>query len=227
MNAITHSQHYVGEKGKQYFEFQNEGGLQRGRINARKFFPYVKKTDRVLDFGCADGALLSQLDCATRIGVEINPAARSAAIKNGIDAVENLSDVADKSCDLIVSNHALEHVPQPLDQLREMKKKLVTGGRLAICLPIDDWRAQKKFHGTDINNHLYTWTPKLLGNLLTEAGFCVENTKVYTHAWPRKYWMTLDQKLPIWFFDICCNYVSWRDKSRQVIGLAMVGNERD
>jgi len=37
-----------------------------------------------------------------------------------------------------------------------------------------------------LNHHLYTWTPLLFGNLLTDAGFAVESCRVYTHAWKRK-----------------------------------------
>ena len=174
MNELTHSDHYAGKKGVAYFKFQNEGGLQRGQINSRKFAQYINEDDRVLDFGCADGALLTQLNCKTRVGVEVNPVAREAAIKNGINAVEALALIENESVDVIISNHVLEHVHQPLEQLRSMKEKLVVGGRLVIFLPIDDWRSQSEFHGVDINNHLYTWSPKLLGNLLTEAGLEVD-----------------------------------------------------
>ena len=221
MNVLTHSDHYVGDKGVEYFKFQNEGGLQRGQINARKFAPFISPSDRVLDFGCADGALLTQLVCKTRLGVEINPVAREAAIKNGVNAVENLELVEDKSVDVIVSNHALEHVPQPLDQLRGMREKLAIGGKIVMCLPIDDWRSQREFKGVDINNHLYTWSPKLLGNLMTEAGYEVDFSRVYHHAWPRKRWMMLDKKLPVWGFDICCRYASWRDNMRQALCVAV------
>jgi len=36
-----------------------------------------------------------------------------------------------------------------------------------------------------VDHHLQTWTPKLLGNALYEAGYEVENIRVVTSAWHR------------------------------------------
>lgn len=84
------SDHYLGESGESYFSWKNQGGSQRGKISARKFAPYVRPTDRVLDFGCGNGSLLYHLECAERIGVEINPAARAVAVEAGLEMHEAL-----------------------------------------------------------------------------------------------------------------------------------------
>jgi hypothetical protein len=56
---------------------------------------------------------------------------------------------------------------------------------LVLCLPIDDWRAQRVYLPQDINHHLHTWTPQLLGNSLCEAGFTPErfSIRILTDAW--------------------------------------------
>ena len=158
----TASGHYQGERGEAYFAYQNQGGLQRGRINARKFAPHVSPTDAVLDFGCGNGSLLYHLDCHHRIGVEINPSARIEAEALGIEVYAELRHVEAHSIDLAISNHALEHVLCPLDILKQLRTKLVNGGRIVLCLPIDDWRTEPEANVQDMNHHLYTWTPLAL-----------------------------------------------------------------
>jgi hypothetical protein len=47
-------------------------------------------------------------------------------------------------------------------------------GKLILMLPLDDWRAasqQGRYRDGNQHNHLYAWTPQILGNLLVEAGF--------------------------------------------------------
>jgi SAM-dependent methyltransferase len=214
------SKHYLGEQGKAYFAYQSQGTLQRGRINARKFSRFVRSTDTVLDFGCGNGALLAHLECRRRIGVEVNPAARDVAQAAGLETHETLDTIPDRSVDLVISNHALEHVPCPLEALVGLFDKTMTGGRAVLCVPIDDWRTQKAFEPDDINHHLYTWTPHLLGNLLLEAGYEIEQTWVYNHAWPPSNWQQLDDLLPVWLFDLSCAFTAWRYKRRQIMALA-------
>jgi SAM-dependent methyltransferase len=214
------SEHYQGEPGREYFRFQNQGGSQRGHINARKFSAYVQPEHTTLDFGCGNGSLLSHLSCRRRIGVEINPAAREAAQALGIEVHATLAEIPDHCIDVAISNHALEHVRCPFDELRTLHDKLKPTGLLVLCLPIDDWRTQKHASSTDSNHHLYSWTPLLLGNLLAEAGYAVERAWVYTHAWPPSHWQELDARLPVWLFDLVCRYTAWHDKRRQVMAVA-------
>lgn len=214
------SAHYQGALGKEYFQYQNQGGLQRGRINARKFSAYIQSEHTVLDFGCGNGALLYQLNCHKRIGVEINPAAREAAQALGIEVHATLDEIPDHCADVVLSNHALEHVLCPLQVLRTAHDKLKPAGLLVLCVPIDDWRTQNYVDERDSNHHLYTWTPLLMGNLLAEAGYAVERVWVYTHAWPPSSWQTLDARLPVWLFDLVCRFTAWRYKRRQVMAVA-------
>lgn len=214
------SNHYDGEAGRRYFAYQNQGGLQRGRINARKFAPYTRPQDRVLDFGCASGGMLLHLACAARIGVEVNPIARAEAHRNGIEVYPALEAIPNASVDLIVSNHVLEHVPAPLEALGQLRERLRPGGRLVLVVPIDDWRNQRKVDLQDVNHHLYTWTPLLMGHLLTEAGYTIERVDVLTHAWPPLIWAALDRWLPESAFDAICACVAVLTKRRQILAVA-------
>jgi SAM-dependent methyltransferase len=79
---------------------------------------------------------------------------------------------------VVVSNHTLEHIAAPYDALCQLRPKLKPGGRLVLVLPIDDWRAQRRWDPKDINRHLYTWTPMNLGNLLDEAGYHPQEMRI-------------------------------------------------
>src|SRR5260370_4906836 len=111
------SSHYLGEKGKEYFAWQSGGGVFGARINAHKFRHHIRPEDTVLDFGCGGGFLLKHLNCARRIGVEINPVAREHAVSLGVAGYAEVSEVPDQVADVIVSDHALEHVPFPIGAL--------------------------------------------------------------------------------------------------------------
>jgi SAM-dependent methyltransferase len=162
-----------------YFAWQNQHIDVKTRIKVARFAPYVRPTDTVLDFGCAGGGLLAALPGARKIGVEINDVARQAAERDhGLEVYKTLDEVADATVDVIVSNHTLEHLAAPFEALRQLRPKLKPNGRLVLVLPIDDWRAQRRYDPSDINRHLYTWTPLNLGHLLNEAGYRPQEIRI-------------------------------------------------
>lgn len=168
---MSSSSHYLGESGEKYFQYQTTATYVEPTIIVSKVQSYIAENATVLDFGCGNGSALPALRCGRRIGIEVNPVARTAAVNNGIECYTNLNQVLDETVDVVFSHHALEHVLSPLDSLALINSKLKPGGLLALIVPIDDWRREKQYDPDDINHHLYTWTPKLLGNLLSEAKF--------------------------------------------------------
>jgi SAM-dependent methyltransferase len=222
--ATESSQHYVGQAGETYFSWQRKASNVGGILNARKFSPYIAAhmtaDSAVLDFGCGGGDLLKQLPCSRKIGVEINAAARLVACRNGVEVYESLEHVADLCADIIISNHAIEHLLFPLDTLRELRNKLRPFGLLVIVLPLDDWRSQRTYDPDDINHHLYAWTPQSLGNLLTEAGFTADAFKVsiLTDAWPPLLEL-LYKSLPVPVFRWCCWLTAVLRKRRQLVAI--------
>jgi SAM-dependent methyltransferase len=154
-------------------------------INAKKFRGFNFRDSVVLDFGAGTGNLLHNIDAKRKIAVEINQDAHELIIKRGIVAYSQLEEIPSGTIDFVISHHALEHVPFPIQALREIHRTLKPGGLLILVVPIDDWRNQKSYDSSDINHHLNTWTPLLLGNSLKEAGFSVDrhSIEVVTHAW--------------------------------------------
>ena len=114
----------------------------------------------------------------------------------------------------------------PIAVLTALRNKLRSSGVLVLCVPIDDWRTQQKYDRRDINHHLHTWTPQLLGNSLFEAGFMPEqfSIRILTHAWfpgtPSAY-----GKLPEPLFDVLCQMFSFVSKRRQLLAVARKRSE--
>jgi SAM-dependent methyltransferase len=198
------SNHYLGEKGKEYFSWQSGGGDFAARITAHTFRRFAKPGDTIIDFGCGGGFLLKELGGRDNIGVEINPVAREHAQSLGVRCYATTGEVPDAVADVIISNHALEHVPYPIGALGELRRKLRPSGSLILCVPIDNWRHQKHYDRADLNHHLHTWTPQLLGNTLSDAGYEVLEIRPRIFAWPKRWTVACYGRLPFWMFRQIC-----------------------
>lgn len=230
------SSHYIGQEGEKYLQVFD--GLEIGRLYQCKehFAKYCSDEKVVLDLGSADGFFLANLSAKRRIGVEANPAARVLSRDTEkrfgviIETVDSLEDVANGVADIAISNHCLEHILTPFAVLKELRSKLKPNALFVLVVPFDDWR--KKEHRTwrsgDVNNHLYTWSPLCLGNLLTEAGFKVDSCRVITGAWHPRFFGILRRLHPR-AFAITCFIYGLVTNMREILAIAHVpgksGNE--
>lgn len=203
------SSHYSGERGQQYTAERQHDSSQLGySLNLQYFLPHLRSSDRVLDFGCGNGGMLRLLGQHVRQaeGLEVNPASAKKARSLGLTVYEQLSELPDGApYTAVVSNHVLEHVRDVPSTLEIVRKHMAPGGRLLLKLPLDDWRApmQQRWSKSDVDHHLQTWTPRLIANVLYEAGFEVEDVKVVTSAWHPKLFPAAKlklEKLAFWAF---------------------------
>ncbi|MEN8858292.1 MAG: class I SAM-dependent methyltransferase [Flavobacteriaceae bacterium] len=170
----------------QYFnDFQKPIGILTGKTGGVFFGDYISKHESVLDFGCGGGFILQQIVCEKKFGVEVNEFSRAIALKNGVDCKSDLSEIKDNSVDVVISNHCLEHVICPGGIIKELFKKLKAGGKIIIIVPCESYK--NKYLEEDINNHLYTFSPMNLGNLLKNARFEKISVKTFFNKWPPKY----------------------------------------
>jgi SAM-dependent methyltransferase len=181
MSRDSASQHY----GIAYFDWQRSIGAFGGKANRFRYQPYIRPNDRVVDFGCGGGFLLRELRCGERRGVEVNPAARAEAERNGITCVASAAELPTDWADVVISHSALEHVEYPLGELRSLVRRLRPGGIMVFSVPHETLAAQ--YSATDINQHLHTWSPRALGNLFAQAGISVERVYSSRMMWPPKY----------------------------------------
>ena len=215
----TVASHYRGAEGQAYFAYQVRGAEAAARIALPRFAPHVRATDNVVDFGCGTGWLLACLEAGGKLGIEPNPAARHVAESLGVPTVATPAEVADEHADVVVSNHALEHSRSPYEELRELLRILRPGGTLVIGLPADDWRTQRRPDPANVDHHLYTWTPLLLSNLLSEAGFEVAEARVFTYLQPY-YNEWLFPRLPRAAFDAIARVFGTVMRYRQLLAVA-------
>lgn len=167
-----------------YYSWQKKAGEYAASQDLWKFSPFIKTSDSVLDFGCGGGYILERLHCKRKSGIEINNVAAKEAKQRGIAIFPLIKSIpANLRFDVIISHHALEHVENPAEILKQLRKYLKPKGISVHIVPIDDWRTQKKYTEKDINKHLYTWTPLLIGNLFTQCGYTVNKVEIIQHHW--------------------------------------------
>jgi SAM-dependent methyltransferase len=169
-----------------YFRSQSSAGVVGARLGRETFEEFVRHADTVIDFGCGGGYLLNELKPRRRIGIEINPHARAHARETGIDVYGSTDQLpADLVADAIISNHALEHVEEPLRELRKLAARLKVGGILVLVVPCD--APPLPFKENDPDFHLYSWNANNIGNLARCAGFSVREAAELRTRWPPKW----------------------------------------
>jgi SAM-dependent methyltransferase len=147
---------------------------QRGARRRFGHAPYAVsglEPGRVLDVGCGGGELLAHYAAIGWDAFGIDPAPRAVAAARRRGLVVHEGTLADRpwgtmKFDLIVFSHSLEHIPEPLDALREAAASLAPRGRLALALP--NWRCWQRhlfggrwFH-LDLPRHLQHFSPHAL-----------------------------------------------------------------
>lgn len=183
------SDHYLGGSGRAYQAARQTDPRDHGyAVDFEYFRPYLHATDVVLDFGCGNGGILRHIQpLVARIdGVEVNPAVRAIAEESGAAIYSHLDQVpSNNRYDVVFSNHVLEHVRDVCKILESIRTLLKPNGVLVLKLPFDDANSsyQREWTEHDIDHHLYTWTPRLLANLLQETGYKVQLCKLVTSAW--------------------------------------------
>lgn len=140
---------------------------------------------RVLDVGCATGALLAALRDRgwEPQGVEISEAqARYGSERHGLPIFAGSLEAAafpPSSFDLVHASHLIEHLNDPASFLRESFRVLRPGGLLVLTTPnIDGLQARllgSRWRSA-IYDHLYLFSRRSLLSLLEAARFVPEKT---------------------------------------------------
>ncbi|HEY8738177.1 MAG TPA: class I SAM-dependent methyltransferase [Candidatus Dormibacteraeota bacterium] len=166
--------------------FQDYAGLHDARI--RMFGRHLDLIasrggpGRLLDVGCANGDFLVQ---ARQRGWEVlgvDPsAARSEAIAAGVPLVGTTvgdAEVPVRTLDVITFWDVLEHVPDPVGDLRSARRLLKPGGLVAATVPdagnvIAKLSGRRWFGFRTTGEHLQFFSRQSLRQTMEEAGFRV------------------------------------------------------
>ena len=135
---------------------------------------------RLLDVGSGSGAFVAH---ARRLGwaaegLDPDPTAVETARRNGIPAtLGRLSDVEGRegAFDAVTLSHVIEHLHDPLADLRRIHRLLGPGGRLWIATPnllaLGHRLFERDWVALDPPRHLVLFTPASLDRLLRRCGF--------------------------------------------------------
>lgn len=130
----------------------------------------------VLDVGCGSGELLRLLRMAAgrAVGVDLSLTGLAIARDRGFAAcaLADLLPFRDRSLDVVVAQHLVEHLPDPSAWLAEWARVLRPGGRIVVITPNADFPDPSLFEDP---THVHLFTPATLRNEFERAGFSVED----------------------------------------------------
>jgi SAM-dependent methyltransferase len=154
-----------------------------------------------LDLGCGDGEHLAWLGCwADEVsGSDYNGLRLGRARRRAPDANLLLADVtnhaaADESVDLVFFNHVIEHVPDDLAALHEVRRMLRPGGICILGTPNEGaawWRLAYRLQPAvrAASDHVHFYTARSLADRARAADLVVR--EVEHIGWGPPHW-TLD-----------------------------------
>jgi 2-polyprenyl-3-methyl-5-hydroxy-6-metoxy-1,4-benzoquinol methylase len=148
-------------------------------------FQYLKSAlpnRRLLDFGCGTGGFILRARelAAAAQGVEPEVRLRDHYDSHGLSVFSSLSeipqDLRGQGYDLITMFHVLEHIPDPRTILLKLSEFLTQDGQIVVEVPNADdallalYRSEAFSHFTYWSCHLFLFTTKTLGMLVSQAG---------------------------------------------------------
>jgi SAM-dependent methyltransferase len=143
------------------------------------------QSPRLMDIGCATGALMERLRDRgwETVGVEVSTAQADYARREwGLD-VRSLpleeNRFPPERFDLVLASHLIEHLNDPASLVREVFRILAPGGRFLVTTPNIAGLQARLFRGrwrSAIFDHLYLFSVKTLSRLLIREGFVPERT---------------------------------------------------
>lgn len=149
------------------------------------------KTGKVLEIGCSTGLMLSlfKIKGFDAKGVELSRKAAEKAIEKGIDVKIAFFEKINFSekFDLVVLNHTLEHMENPVGVLKKVKSILNPKGYVMIDLPNFDSPAAKilksRWPHLLPDEHLWHFTPKAFNVLFKKMDFKIVNVSKTSGIW--------------------------------------------
>lgn len=180
-DIIEGYRHFAGQDAAKQQMFQAR--IQRFR--AERVLP---ARGSFLDLGAARGVML---DCVREalpgwnlFAVELSPSARQRLQERGYAAVTSLQDLPkDEKFDWINIDNVVEHLPDPLGTLFDLRSRLKPGGFIYIEVPNESF-LQLRYRLNDLvrgypklptaEGHVNLFTPSSLLRLCRTAGFDCE-----------------------------------------------------
>jgi len=142
----------------------------------------IIQNGRYLDVGCGNGTFLYNLKkinpTGEYYGVEPGNFNEEDIKAHGLNVIRGTLEYAhylDNYFDVITLNHVFEHVPNPSETMKELKRILKPGGTLIIAVPNLNSFAYKIFgkffYQLDVPRHLFDYSDKNLNIYASKFNF--------------------------------------------------------
>jgi SAM-dependent methyltransferase len=177
---------------------------------------------RLLDVGCGAGDFLASLDCERfdALGLEISKDGREKCQRRGLKVLGGDvadMDFGDRQFDVVTMWHVLEHLPEPGNAIRAIRRWLSDSGTVLIAVPNHrslgfrlggaEW-----FH-LDSPRHLFIPSRRTIERLAHDAGFQVEQCFHERWDYPLDLWWSVRRSA--WRSGIWPLYPLWKVLSRE------------
>ena len=195
---------------EEYFSFYVETSSNAHKRRQKTFKTEIAELERmteklgvgrkILDVGCGGGFFLSSLDDSwEKYGTEVNSfAAKYARDTFRINVLEGrLREVnfPDGKFDIVKLRGAIEHLPDPIGELREIHRILRKGGLIAVNTPnigsICGRLYKEKFRMVCPTHHIYYFSTRTLSLMLKKVGFKVRKFSYHYFDTPYASWKDL------------------------------------
>ena len=148
-------------------------------IYLKKLKKEIKIDSNLLDVGGGNGDFLINVSNSNSklYSIDFNKIVCEIAKKKGVNSYCGffLDYSEDKKFDYIFMNHYLEHVIDPMQELKKAFKILKKSGRILGIMPnFYSWDQKifgKYWGGNHVPRHTYQYSPKVLKKMLLKCGF--------------------------------------------------------
>ena len=174
--------------GANYNNSQNHSpafALHVDRLIADLVGPGEVQNCRVVEVGCGDGAFLRRLVGPaeyrnTGYGFDPSYNGPSSELDGRLSFHQSMYDerAADISADVVICRHVIEHVPQPLELLRSVRRAVTKStARVFFETPCVDWILSRQVIWDLFYEHCSLFTLSSLSFAFAMAGFKVVNAR--------------------------------------------------
>jgi 2-polyprenyl-3-methyl-5-hydroxy-6-metoxy-1,4-benzoquinol methylase len=167
----------TSKSGEEHVFYLPGGAMARSRLIHDWILtlkPHVswKSGIRVLEVGCGQGSLLSQLrgtfPSGHFVGIDLSAEAVALAVAKGLDVRQGGMEIlGSEEFDIVIAFGVLEHVPSPTMLLTDMRELLEVGGEVIVGQPMQDVPSYDVF----FVDHLHHFTTEHVQSLAEKAGF--------------------------------------------------------
>lgn len=171
--------YFGGDEGQGYHDYaeMRKALLPHFRRRLRTLREIISPPGQLLDIGCAAGYFLelARADGWEIAGVELaETMAGQASQALEIPIVPSLAALDDRDFDVVTFWEVLEHLPDPVFFLRDVRERLRPGGVLMLSTPnVAHWQAiaaPERWTAYQPPSHLVLFTPESLELAFRQAG---------------------------------------------------------